>query len=381
MKKVLAILVVSLLLVMTACSGGSSTTPPSSAAPEAPASSEAAPAASEAAPAAGEFTYQKMIEYKTPVGSSGNQASFDNIAYEQGKVPTIAFMPAGTEFPYIMAVGEGIKATAAEMGANVVTLAPQSGSDIHGQIGMLQDAISQKVDVILLNAHDDDAAGPLVKQAVEAGIVVINLNSDSTDFTAPLHGAVGYTQRAGNKAQGEALAKTFADKKLIIGIIEGLPGYHNEERTGGFKEGIASHPDYEIVSSLNGSWNTDGGNTAAMDMLQARPEINMIYAANDMEAMGALIAMKSLNRDDIIIVANDGNTEFLEEIAAGNAYGTLNTVPFQMGQVACQVAIDALYGKFPGGLAESPSYVTTADNVLDFLREPEKLMPRPSKEY
>jgi len=211
--------------------------------------------------------------------------------------------------------------------------------------------------------------------------VVINLNSDSTDFTAPLHGAVGYTQRAGNKAQGEALAKTFADKKLIIGIIEGLPGYHNEERTGGFKEGIASHPDYEIVSSLNGSWNTDGGNTAAMDMLQAHPEINMIYAANDMEAMGALTAMKALGREDIIVVANDGNTEFLEEIAAGTAYGTLNTVPYQMGQVACQVAVDALYGKFSGGLAESPSYVTTADNVLDFLREPEKLMPKPSKEY
>ncbi len=363
MKKILSLALASCLaLSLTACGGDTDVQ------------------SDEDANTAETFEYQKLIEYPEAKEIT-SQASFENLAYEEGKVPTIAFMPAGTEFPYIMAVGEGVKATAEEMGVNVVTIAPQSGSDINAQVGMMQDAITQGVDAILLNAHDDNAMGPVVKQATEAGILVFNINSDSMEFTADLHGVIGYSQFDGNVEQGQMLAENFKDQKLVIGIIEGLPGYHNNERTGGFIEGIKDHPDHEIVSSLNGEWNTDGGNTAAMDMLQANPEINMIYAANDMEAMGAMKACQTLDREDVIIVANDGNTEYLEEIYNGTVYSTLNTVPYEMGQFACQVVVDALYGEFPGGWCETPGYVTTADNVLDYLTEPEKLNPKPSKEY
>ncbi|HWQ75896.1 MAG TPA: sugar ABC transporter substrate-binding protein [Syntrophomonas sp.] len=329
---------------------------------------------------AGSFTYQKLYEYPA-VQPIKSQAPMDNLHYVQGEVPVIAFMPAGTEYPYIMAVGEGIKTAADKFGAKVVTLAPESGADINGQVGKLQDAITMGVDVILINPHDDSAAAPLIQQALDAGIAVFNLNSDSTDFVCPLTGVVGYAQKKGNIEQAKMITEKFKDKKLVIGIIEGLPGYHNDQRTGGFKEGIASHPDYEIVASVNGSWNTDGGNTAAMDMLQAHPDINLIYAANDMEAMGALTACKTLGRTDVIICANDGNTEYLEAIYDGSVYSTLNTVPYEMGLVACQAAIDALYGEFQGGWVESPGYVATKENVLSFLQKPETLMPRPSKEY
>jgi ribose transport system substrate-binding protein len=328
----------------------------------------------------GQFVYQKLYEYPEPKAIS-SQAPLDNLAYVKGEVPVIAFMPAGTEYPYIMAVGEGIKAAAAEFGAEVVTLAPQSGSDINGQVGKLQDAISMGVDVILINPHDDSAAAPLIEQAIDAGIAVFNLNSDSVDFEARLTGVVGYDQKNGNIAQAKMIAEKFKDKKLVIGIIEGLPGYHTTQRCGGFEEGIKDHPDYEIVSRLNGSWNTDGGNTAAMDMLQANPDINLIYCANDMEAMGALQACKTLGRTDVILVANDGNTEYLEAIYSGEVYSTLNTVPYEMGLYACQAAIDTLYGDFKGGWVESPGYVTTSENVLTFLQQPERLNPKPSKEY
>ena len=107
----------------------------------------------------------------------------------------------------------------------------------------------------------------------------------------------------------------------------------------------------------------------------------MIYCANDQEAEGAYMALKMLNRTDIILIANDGDTEFLEMIYDGNGYSTLNTVPYEMGLYACQAAVDILYGKFEGGWVQTPGYVTTKDNVLDFLQQPERLSPQPSKEY
>ena len=55
-------------------------------------------------------------------------------------------MPPATEFNYYMAIGEGIKAAAAEAGVETFMLAPQSGADINGQMGMIQDAITQNVE-------------------------------------------------------------------------------------------------------------------------------------------------------------------------------------------------------------------------------------------
>src|SRR5918992_4689959 len=99
----------------------------------------------------------------------------------------IAYMPPATEFPYYIAIGEGIKAKAKEIGYDTFMLAPQSGADIEGQMGMIQDVLTQDVDAIVLSTHDEKAAAPLVKRAVNGGIAVIIVNSDIADFPTPLH--------------------------------------------------------------------------------------------------------------------------------------------------------------------------------------------------
>src|SRR4029450_11822195 len=65
-----------------------------------------------------------------------------------GKI-RIAYMPPATEFNYYIAIGEGIKAGATAVGVETFMLAPQSGSDINGQMGMIQDVITQDVDAII----------------------------------------------------------------------------------------------------------------------------------------------------------------------------------------------------------------------------------------
>lgn len=326
------------------------------------------------------FNYQKLTQYPAPKPIA-KQASMKNLHYKQGTQPVVALMPAATEFPYIMSVCAGFQEAAAKMGMKAFVLAPQSGSDINGQMGMLQDAIAQNVDAIVINTHDENAAAPLLAQAVAKGIMVINFNSDSIDFPTPVHAVVGYTQRAGNVKQAQWMLQKLGKKDIKLGIIEGLPGYHSTERVGGFLDGIGKAPNVKVVAKLSGNWNTEGGNVAAMDLLQAHSDINVLYAANDMEAMGAIQALQTLNRKDVLIFANDGNTEYLEEIANGRATATLNTQPYVMGLIAAQVVADGLTGKFPGGFAESPSIVANKDNIIGFLRADNQLLPKPSKKY
>lgn len=320
------------------------------------------------------------IDYPAPAPlKAGSQA--DMSALKAGNKITIAYMPPATEFAYYIAIGEGIKAEAAKAGVETFMLAPQSGSDINGQMGMIQDAITRNVNAIILSTHDEAAAAPLVKRAVDRGIAVVIVNSDIAAFPTPVHGVVGYSQRKGTAKIGEYLLKQLNGKPATIGIIEGLPGYHSTERVGGFVDAVKGKPGITIKKSIPGGWNVEGGNTAGMDLLQANPDINVVFAANDYMIMGAAAAAKALGRSNVTFLGNDGDTAALEQIASGQIAATVNTTPFVMGQIALSVTLDAMKGKFKGGFVETPTTIVDKSNVTAVLKDAASLHPKPSRSY
>ena len=376
MKKLITILV-ALAFILVACAPPATQAPPAATqAPVEPTQPAAEP--TEAAPAAGEYMLPEGGLSVVPL-EEGSQSTAP-VAYTVGDPVKIAYMPPATEFNYYMAIGAGIEAQAAELGVETFMLAPQSGSDIATQMKMLQDVTTQDVDAIILSTHDENAAAPLVKQAMEKGIAVVIVNSDIAAFPTPVNGVVGYGQRKGTTGLGEYAAK-MVDGKANVGVLEGLPGYHSTERIGGFLDAFKNYPDMKIIATLPTEWNVETGNKAMMDMIQAHPDINLVVAANDYIAIGAAKAAEALGRDDILIFGNDGDTTGLEDIAAGRWTGTQNTTPFVMGKVALMVAMDVLKGTFPGGWVETPSITTDKANVLSFLCHPEELDPKPSQEY
>ena len=370
-------LMLAMSLLLAACAPAATPAPAPVEATEAPPAATEAPA-QPAAPAAGEYKLPEGALSVTPL-KEGSQSTAP-VAYKKGDPIKIAYMPPATEFNYYMAIGAGIKALAGEKGVETFMLAPQSGSDIATQMKMLQDVTTQDVDAIILSTHDENAAAPLVKQAVDKGIAVVIVNSDIASFPSPVNAVVGYGQRKGTTGLGEYAAK-MVNGKANVGVLEGLPGYHSTERIGGFLDAFKNYPDMKIIASLPTEWNVETGNKAMMDMLQAHPEINLVVTANDYIAIGAAKAAEALGRKDILIFGNDGDTTGMEEIAAGRWTATQNTTPFIMGKVALQVALDVLDGAFPGGWVETPSITTDKNNVLSFLCHPEALDPKPSKEY
>lgn len=327
------------------------------------------------------YTPAQAEDYTDPVPlEPGAQAEFGDLGGKGGKT-RVAYMPPATEFNYYIAIGEGLKSLAAERDVETFMLAPQSGADINGQMGMLQDVITQDVDAIVLSTHDEQAAAPLVKRAVAQGIAVIIVNSDIRNFPTPVHGVVGYSQRNGTRKIGEYIIGKSGDKPVNVGVIEGQPGYHSTERVGGFLDAIKDNPNFNVVASLDGKWNVEGGNTAAMDLLQAHPEVELVFAANDYMIMGAALAAKALGRDDLILLGNDGDTAGLEEIYNGNVTATVNTTPFVMGRVALQVVLDSLEGDFEGGWVETPTTIIDGSNVVPVLQDEDSLFPKPSRSY
>jgi ribose transport system substrate-binding protein len=306
------------------------------------------------------------IDYPAPQPlKDGAQA--DNAKIAKSDKTVIAYMPPATEFNYYIAIGEGIKKAAGAAGVETFMLAPQSGADINGQMGMIQDVMTKNVSAIILSTHDEAAAAPLVKQAIEKGIAVVIVNSDIANFPTPITGVVGYSQRKGTAKLGEYFLAKNGGKGAKVGIIEGLPGYHSTERVGGFLDAVKDKPGIEVKASIAGGWNVEGGNTAAMDLLQANPDVDTLFAANDYMIMGAALAAKALGRT-VTLLGNDGDSAALEQIRDGIITATVNTTPTVMGEIAFQVTMDAINGKFAGGFVETPTTIVDKDNVKDFIK-------------
>ena len=294
----------------------------------------------------------------------------------------IAFLPMGTEFNYHIALGEGIKQVAySRDDVDMFLLSPYSGSDLAGQMGMLQDVTARAdVDAIVLISFDEAALAPLVKEAVDAGKAVIIVNSDIPNFPTPVHGVVGVNQRAVNKALAEWAREQAGGEARTVGILDGEPGYLATERAGGFTDGIEGS-NWTVKARINGGWSVEKGNTAAMDLMQANPDVQVIYASNDYMALGASLAAKALGRDDLTILGYDGDTGALEDIAAGGMDATSDTSPVIMGRKAACFAIDLIEGKTPGGYVNTPTRIVNAANAVEVLQKPDDLFPKPSKAY
>lgn len=319
------------------------------------------------------------VEYSAPQSLiSGSQAPMPPMTNKKGPIQ-IAFLPPASTLNFYQPIGAGIRTVAKSAGAVVTELAPQDGTDTYAQAGMIQDAISRGVDAIIITTHDEHAAAPILKRAVDKKIVVVIANSDIRSFPTPIHAVVGYGQRKAMKQLGQYVTRLAGSRVLNLGIIEGLPGYHNTERMEGFLSGL-DKTKVKVSGRLSGGWTVEGGNTASLDILQAHPQINALIAANDDMAIGASLAAKSLGKQ-LITTGADGQTPALEAIADKTMTATVDAAPYRMGEVAMQVALDTLAGKFKGGWVETTTVIRDSSNVLEVLRKPEMLSPKPSKKY
>ena len=313
------------------------------------------------------------IPYAPPTIQLETPASFDNVPQKSGAL-TVAYLPPATKYNFYLNVGEGIQNVALAGGHTYLMRAPQDPTQHQVQAEMIQEMIERKVDAIILATEGpaaQEADAPFIKQAIEQGIVVVMVNFDQLAYPYQAHGAIGVSQRRGTKKTGELAAQLLGGKPMNVGLIEGEPSYFSTERLGGFVDGLAG-ANMTVAGSVNGHWDTPGGYNATLALMKEHPEINVIAAANDFEIIGAASALETLKRNDVLLFGYDGVPDAISRIAAGKIAGTILADSYQLGQVAMQVVIDSLQGRFRGGFVENPTVLITQANAKEYLSAPEQ---------
>ena len=229
-------------------------------------------------------------------------------------------------------------------GYELLVMAPPSEDDYATQMSMMEDMITRGVSAICVCGINLDALIPGIKKANEADIPVVMFNTITEIEGADVYAYSGYNQyNGGAKIADWVNEQTGGEAK--VAIIEGLPSDYTTQRMGGFVDRVAeAYPNIEVVASQPGDWVRETGMNAAMDMLQAHPEITVIYGLSDEMALGAVQACKQNGREDIIVVGLDGNPNAFESVKAGELTATLDCGPVAIGANAVLAAVDAING-------------------------------------
>ncbi len=183
-----------------------------------------------------------------------------------------------------------------------------AGND-NTQTSQVDNFITQQVDLLMISPFEAAPLTPAITRAMKAGIPVIELDRASVgtagkDYTAFVGGdnyKIAYEA-------GEYAAKNLLPDGGEAAVIEGLPSSTPAvERLNGFKDAIKQHPNIKLVAEQAGDWLPEKATTEFSAMLQAHPDIKLLYASNDLQAAGAYVAAKGAGKEkQIAIIGTDG---------------------------------------------------------------------------
>ena len=221
---------------------------------------------------------------------------------------TIGFAQANNAEPYRQHVNDELTAAAKKYPAFTLQIADGAGND-NTQTSQVDNFITQHVDLLLISPFEAAPLTPAVKRAMDAGIPVIELDRQTVGDAGK-----DYTAFIGGDNYKIALeAGTYAATKLIpdggdVAVLEGLPSSTPAvDRMKGFEDGVKANAKIKVVAEQAADWLPDKAQAAFSAMLQANPDIKVVYASNDLMASGAYLAAKGAGKSDQVkVIGTDG---------------------------------------------------------------------------
>ena len=283
-----------------------------------------------------------------PKGPDAAGVSVEGAAPSPEK-PRIALIMKSLANEFFSTMSKGAEAYAAENreSLELIVNGIQDETDLSGQVSLVEQMISQGVSAIVIAPADSKALVPVLHRALDAGIVVINIDNrldagvlQTEGITIPF---VGPDNRAGAKQVGGYLASKLR-RGDEVAILEGIEtSFNGQQRKLGFEEAMSA-AGLKIVASQSAQWEMSVANQAAAAMLTAHPELKAILACNDSMALGALAAVKAAGRVDVQIVGFDNITAVQQAIRDTQLLATADQHGDQLAVYGIEYAIQSLHG-------------------------------------
>ncbi|MDR2788121.1 MAG: sugar ABC transporter substrate-binding protein [Candidatus Accumulibacter sp.] len=230
----------------------------------------------------------------------------------------------------------------------------------------IENAVTNKYDLILLQPFDSEAQLAPVKDAVEAGVKVVTVNNRVNDPAIPAVDADPIQQAEVN---AQLAIKQVPQNAKVVVLMGPAGNMHSDKRREGWQKFFFDQrKDVKIVGEQIANWNKDEGMRLMEDWLQANPKIDAIISMNDNMAAGALEAVKGSGEVFPFAYGVDGTAEACLMIKDGSMTSTSLQSAYALAELSMKMSHDLLTGKE----IASPQYIVaeliTRENADKFIQ-------------
>ena len=286
---------------------------------------------------------------------------------KQDDRPKVVLLMKSLANEFFKTMEEGALAHAREHEAeySLKVIGMKNETDVAEQIRNGELIIAQGADAIVIAPADSKALVPVCKKAMDAGIIVVNIDNKFDADVLKDKGVkipfVGPDNRKGAKMAGVYLSTRLqaGDK---VAIIEGAPNaYNGIQRKMGFDDAM-NGSGMNIVSSQTGYWETDKARPVAAALINEYPDLKAILCANDSMALGAVTAVKEAGKTGAIYVVGFDNIAAVRQLVKeGKILCTVDQHADQLARFGIEYALEMLKTKAPPADKETPVDLVTAE--------------------
>jgi len=283
-----------------------------------------------------------------PAGDSGSSSA---AAADRSGEPVVALVVKTLNNPYFIEMQQGAEKAAKAAHVQLLVQAAEREIDVERQMQIIENLIQRKVSVLIVAPSGSREIVPVIVKANQAGIpvIIVDTRADAAELASSggkIAAFIGSDNYAGGKLAGQFLTEKLKGHAKIA-ILEGIPGHETgDARLHGFHDALAASPGMQIVASQPANWERDQGYNVFQNILQAHPEVNALFAASDLMALGATEAIAAAGKTgQITVVGFDAQPEARQAVAKGIMAATVAQNPATMGRIAVESAARLLKGE------------------------------------
>ena len=282
------------------------------------------------------------------VENSPKKEKTQSVAQQERK--RIALVMKTLTNPFFVEMEKGARRAEKELGIELVVKNAAQETSIEQQIQMVEDAISEKVDAIVIAPGDSHQVIPVLKKAQDRGIKVVNIDNRLDPEAARQAGLarVPFVSVDNEKAAYEAARVLVSDVNRATDalILEGIRSAENARlRKQGAARAFSENRHVRVVASESANWKIDEAYTTTQRILAKHPDVKIIFASNDMMGLGALMYLQEGGKKNIRVGSYDALPEAIAEIKAGRLTVTVDQQAAEQGFQGILLATRLLKGE------------------------------------
>ncbi len=277
------------------------------------------------------------------------------------KLPTVGISTgsSGTSWRNIMIDAldtVGKEYTAAGKIASYKMVNNVTNGDATEQANIIRDFISQGVNIIMVNPNSPDSLNGVIKEAQNAGILVVSF--DAT-VTAPNVLNVTLDHYAWNLKNAEFICSTLKSGNAIQ--IYGLDGHPaNNDRIRATADVLKKYPNIKLIANTTGYWDQTKAKEVATQIIGSGQRVDAVFT-QDGEAYGVLSAFLDANKLPKVMFGDPGTAFFKEWKKLRDAKADFKACaqpnPPGIGGTAFRMALQLYNGKsFKDGVLLNNTY-------------------------